>query len=73
MEFGTNTLPKTMDGKRISRAIRAYFLTEGSLMGKLLATFVSATNVKVEEAEAGEVAVAEDNVGMGMGRKKLAH
>ena len=58
-----------MDGKGISRVIRGYFLTEESLMAKLFATFVSATNVKVEEAEAGEVALAEDN-GNGNSKKK---
>ena len=50
-ELGTNTVPKIMDGKAISRAVCSHFPTEGSLMAKLLETFVSATNVKVEEAE----------------------
>ena len=48
-----------MDGKAISRAIRAHFLTGGSLMAKLLGTFVSTTNVKVEEVEAEKVEEAE--------------
>ena len=53
-----------MDGKAISRAIRAHFLTEGSLMPKLLGTFVSTTNVKVEEVEAEKVEEAEVNLEM---------
>ena len=63
-EFGTNTMPKTMDGKGISWAIRVRFLTEVSLMAKVLATFISATNVEVEKAEAEEVEEAEENVEM---------
>ena len=50
-EFGTNTVQTIIDGKAISRAIRAHFPTEGSLMAKLLATFVSAKNSEVKEAE----------------------
>ena len=54
MEFGTNTVPKIVDGKAISRAIRAHFLTEGSFMSKLLVTFVSGTGIEFKETEAGK-------------------
>ena len=47
MEFGSNTIPKITDGKAISRAISAHFLTDGSLMIKLLAT--SNTDFEFEE------------------------
>ena len=60
-EFITNTVPKIMDGKAISRAIRAHFLTDRSFMAKLFAAFVSATNVEVEGAEAYEAEEAEEN------------
>ena len=50
-EVGTNTVPKIIDGKAISKAIPTHFLTEGSLMAKLLATFVSGTDIEFEETE----------------------
>ena len=63
-EFGTNIVRKIMDEKAISRAICVHFLTEGSLMAELLATFVSATNVKVEQPVTKEVEEVEENVKM---------
>ena len=53
-----------MDGKAISRAMCVHFLTEGPLMARLLATFVSAMNVKVEETVTKEVEDVEENVKM---------
>ena len=61
-EFGTNTVQKVMNGKAISRTNRLNFLTEGSLMAKLLATFVSASNVEVEEPKAEKVEEVEENI-----------
>ena len=63
MQFKTNTIPKMMDEKAISKAICTHFLTEGSLMAKLFATFVSG-KCWVEIAEAEEVEEAEENVEM---------
>ena len=40
--------------KQFCWEICAYFLTKGSLVTKLIATFVSATNIEVGEAEAEE-------------------
>ena len=61
-EFEINTVPKIIDGKAISRAIRAHFLTEGSLMAKLLATFVSSTDIDFEETETEKNEETEENL-----------
>ena len=61
-EFEINTVPKIIDGKAISRAIRAHFLTEGSLMTKLLATFVSSTDIDFEETETEKNEETEENL-----------
>ena len=61
-EFGANTVPKIIDGKAISWAVRAHFLTEGSLMAKLLATFVSGTDTEFEETETEKNEETEENL-----------
>ena len=61
-ELGANTAPKIIDGKAISCVVRAHFLTEGSLMAKLLATFVSGTEIEFEETETEKKVETEENL-----------